>query len=175
MYMNTKTENKICEHCKTNFTISEEELSLYEKVGIELPTICFFCRIKLHFSFWAFGKFRKGKSDLSGESLITILPEKTRFPIYTLNEWYSDKWDPMVQGREYDPSKSFFEQMKGLQEKIARPHQNGSRNTKCDWSDDVWSSKNCYLSRSMVDCEDLFYSYRNISVKNSIDMNVCFS
>ncbi|MFA6353883.1 MAG: hypothetical protein WCW93_03040 [Candidatus Paceibacterota bacterium] len=174
--MNTKNQqqNRICEHCKQNFTITEEELSLYKKVEIELPTLCFFCRIKLHLSFWMFGKFRKGKSDLSGDSLITVLPANPRYPIYTLAEWYSDKWDAMEYGVDYDSSKSFFEQLKELQEKIPHPHQGGVKNTGCDWCDDVWNCKNSYLSRSMVDCEDLFYSYRNIGVKNSIDMTISF-
>ena len=148
---------------------------MYEKVGIELPTICFFCRVKQHLAFWPFGKFRKGKSDLSGESLITVLPEKSRYPIYILNEWHSDKWNAMDYGQEYNPDKSFFEQLQELQEKVPRPHQDGTKNTKCDWCDDVWSSKNCYLSRSLADCEDLFYSYRNLGVKNSIDVTVCFN
>jgi hypothetical protein len=175
MCMNIRNQqNKICEHCKQNFTISEEELSLYEKVGIELPTLCFFCRVKIHLSFWMFGKFRKGVSALSGDSLITVLPENSRYPIYTLAEWYSDQWDPMDFGMDYDSTKSFFEQLQNLQEKIPHPHQNGSKNTGCDWCDDVWNCKNSYLSRSMIDCEDLFYSYRNLRVKNSIDMTVCF-
>ena len=156
---------KICEHCGQNFTIGEDELSLYKKVGIELPTLCFFCRVKLHLSFWMFGKFRKGKSDLSGQNLITILPGKNRYPIYTLTEWHSDKWNALDYGIDYDPSISFFTQLQTLQEKIPHPHQNGSKNTGCDWCDDVWNSKNCYLSRSMEECEDLFYSYRNIKVK----------
>ena len=173
--MNTKTEeNKTCEHCQQNFTISEDELVLYKKVDIELPTICHFCKLKLHFSFWQFGKFRKGKSDLSGENLITILPQKTRYPIYTLHEWHSDKWDPMSFGQDYDSSRSFFEQLKELQEKVPHPHQSGIKNTGCDWCDDVWNCKNCYLARSMVNCEDLYYSYRNLNVKNSIDVAVCF-
>src|SRR3989344_6437708 len=114
MCMNTKNQkqNRICEHCKQNFIISEEELVLYKKVDIELPTLCNFCRIKLHLSFWMFGKFRKGKSDLSGESLITVLPEKNRYPIYTQTEWYSDKWDAMNFGIDYDSSRPFFEQLK---------------------------------------------------------------
>ena len=169
-----KGEIKICEHCKQNFTISEGELSLYEKVGIELPTLCFFCRVKLHLSFWMFGKFRKGKSDLSGESLITVLPEKNRYPIYTLHEWHSDKWDAMNYGMDYDEKKPFLQQLQELQEKVPHPHQNGANNTNCDWCDDVWNSKNCYLSRSMETCEDLLYSYRNLWVKNSIDVNICF-
>ncbi|KKP87096.1 MAG: hypothetical protein UR90_C0014G0003 [Parcubacteria group bacterium GW2011_GWC1_35_8] len=169
-----KPENKICEHCKQNFTISEGELSLYEKVGIELPVLCFFCRVKLHLSFWMFGKFRKGKSDLSGKSLITVLPEKTRYPIYTLHEWHSDKWDAMDYGIDYDEKEPFLKQLQELQEKVPHPHQNGANNTNCDWCDDVWNSKNCYLARSMETCEDLMYSYRNLWVKNSIDVVICF-
>ncbi|HTE48643.1 MAG TPA: hypothetical protein VK675_01925 [Candidatus Paceibacterota bacterium] len=173
--MNTANlKAKICEHCKENFSISEEELTLYKKVGIELPTLCFFCRIKLHLSFWMFGKFRKGKSDLSGESLITVLPQNCRYPIYTLREWHSDKWDAMKFAKDYDPERSFFDQFKELQEKVPKPHQNGTKNTGCDWCDDVWNSKNCHLSRSMIGCEDLFYSYRNLKVKNSIDVVICF-
>ncbi len=175
MFMNTKSlENRICEHCKQNFTISDEEFALYKKVEIELPVICFFCRIKNHLSFWMFGKFRKGKSDLSGENLITILPEKNRYPIYTFSEWNSDKWEALDYGMDYDSNRSFFAQLEELQEKIPHPHQDGSKNIGCDYCDDVWSSKNCYLSRSMKDCEDLYYSYRNLNVKNSIDMAICF-
>jgi hypothetical protein len=170
-----KTETKNCEHCKQNFTISDEELALYKKVEIELPTLCHFCRIKLHLSFWMFGKFRKGKSDLTGESLITVLPEKTRYPIYSLHEWHSDKWNAMDYGMDYDSTVPFLKQLQNLQEKVPHPHQNGANNTKCDWCDDVWNSKNCYLSRSMEECEDLLYSYRNLWVKNSIDVVVCFN
>ncbi|KKQ25896.1 MAG: hypothetical protein US41_C0040G0012 [Parcubacteria group bacterium GW2011_GWB1_37_13] len=111
-------ENRICEHCGQNFKITEEEFSLYKKVGTELPTLCFFCRIKLHLSFWMFGKFRKGKSDLSGVNLITVLPEKNRYPIYTLTEWHSDKWNAMKYGVDYDTNVSFLKQLQDLQEKI---------------------------------------------------------
>jgi hypothetical protein len=148
---------------------------MYGKVGIELPTLCFFCRVKLHLAFWPFGKFRKGKSDLSGENLITILPEKSRYPIYSLHEWHSDKWNALDYGVEYDPEVPFFTQLQNLQEKVPRPHQSGANNTKCYWCDDVWNSKNCYLSRSMEECEDLLYSYRNIKVRKSIDVSVCFN
>jgi len=175
MNQNQQQKNRQCEHCKSEFIISDGELSLYEKVGIELPAICHFCRIKLHLSFWMFGKFRKGRSDLSGESLITVLPEKNRYPIYTLTEWHSDKWDAMSYRQDYDEKRAFFEQLQELQEKVPHPHQDGIKNTNCNWCDDVWNSKNCYLSRSMEECEDLMYSYRNIKVKNSIDAVICFT
>lgn len=165
---------KICAHCKKEFFISEQELSLSEKNKLELSQTCFLCLLKQQFSFWMFGKFRKTKSDLSGENIITVLPE-SRYPIYTLKEWYSDDWDAMSYGVDYDPTRSFFEQLKNLQDRVPRPHQNGANNTNCDYCDDVWNSKNCYLARSMEECEDLLYSYRNIKIKNSIDMAVCYS
>ena len=169
-----QNQTKNCEHCKADFSISPDELSMYEKVGVELPTICFSCRVKHHFAFWSFGKFRKGVSALSGAPLITTLSEHTRYPIYTLKEWYTDAWDPLEYGRAYDPSRPFFDQLADLQAKVPRPHQTGTNNTACDWCDDVWNSKNCYLSRSMEECEDLSYVYRMFQCKNSIDCVMCF-
>lgn len=166
---------KVCEHCNKDFIITEIEVSMGNKIGLELSTICSSCLLKQQLSFWLFGKFRKGKSDLSGQSLITVLPENSRYPIYSLKEWYGDEWEALDYGVDYNPEESFFKQLQNLQEKIPHPHQNGTNNTNCDYSDDVWSSKNCYLARSMVDCEDLLYSYRNIKVKNSIDVGLCFS
>ncbi len=170
-----KEETKCCQNCKKDFTLSEMEISLALKIGLENSDLCSKCLLKQHLSFWLFGKFRKGKSDLSGENIITIFPENSRHPIYSLKEWYSDKWDAMDYGKDYNPNELFFDQLKNLQEKIPRPHQNGANNTNCDYCDDVWNSKDCYLARSMEECEDLLYSYRNLKVKNSIDMAICFT
>ena len=167
--------NRICEHCKQEFSISEIEISLSEKIGLELSTICSDCLLRQHLSFWQFGKFKKSKSDFSGESLITVLPETSRYPIYTSKEWYSDVWEGLDYGIDYDPNESFFKQLQNLQEKVPHPHQNGSNNTNCEYCDDVWNSKNCYLARSMEFCEDLLYSYRNMKVNNSIDAIICFT
>ncbi len=164
-------ETKICQNCKQEFTITPTELVQYNKIGLIVPDICTPCRWKHHMAFWPFGKFRAGKSDLSGEKMITILPDNARYPIYTSKEWYSDAWDPMDYGQDYDPSRPFFDQLKELQEKVPRPHQQGAQNTDCDWCDDAWESKNCYLSRSLVKCENLLYGYRAFGVKDSIDIS----
>lgn len=165
---------KKCLHCKADFEITTNEKDLYSKVDIAEPNICVTCRWKQHFAFWPFGKFRTGTSDLSGEKLITVLPNKARYPIYTSKEWWSDAWDPMEYGQDYDPSRSFFDQLKELQEKVPRPHQQGAQSVNCDWCDDTWESKNCYLSRSISKSENLLYAYRAINVKNSIDISHVF-
>jgi hypothetical protein len=126
-------------------------------------------------AFWPFGKFRVGQSDLSGKKLITILPDNARYPIYTSKEWWSDVWGATEYAQEYDPSRSFFEQWKELQEKVPRPHQQGAQNTDCDWCDDAWSSKNCYLSRSLKNAENIMYGYRAIDSKDSLDVSHVFN
>ena len=168
-------ESRICEHCKKDFIITDSEKSLSDKIGLELPRMCSICLLRQHLSFWYFGKFRKINSDFSGENIITVLPEINRYPIYSLKEWHSDKWEGLDYGMNYDPNEDFFIQLKKIQEKVPHPHQNGAGNTNCDYCDDVWNSKNCYLTRSMEDCEDLLYCYRNFKVKNSIDVAICFS
>src|SRR3989338_3228329 len=169
-----ESEIKTCIDCKNEFIINSGDLILYQKVGLEIPEQCFDCRLKQYFAFWVFGKFRKGVSDLSGESLITILPSNARYPIYKSHEWWSDAWDPMSFGQDYDPSKSFFDQLKELQEKVPRPHQMGENNTNCDWCDDAWESKNCYLSRAFVKCENLNYCFRIVESKDSFDLTLCY-
>ncbi len=173
--MNTKSQTKLCIDCKNEFIIDSGDLILYEKVGLKIPEQCFECRIKQYFAFWVFGKFRKGASDLSGENLITVLPNSPRYPIYKSHEWWGDAWDPMVYGANYDPSKPFFDQLKELQEKVPRPHQTGKNCTNCDWCDDAWDSKNCYLTRSFTKCENLSYGYRVVESKDSFDIVYAFN
>jgi hypothetical protein len=167
--------NKVCTSCNEKFEITDRELLMYEKVSLVIPSICVQCRWKHHMAFWPFGKFRTGKSDLSGERLITILPENARYPIYTSKEWWSDAWDPMNYGQDYDATRSFFDQLKELQEKVPRPHQQGAQNVDCDWCDDAWESKNCYLSRSTLRAENLLYGYRAIDIKDSADISHVFN
>ncbi|MEI8129941.1 MAG: hypothetical protein WCG55_00345 [bacterium] len=169
------TQEKTCEYCGNNFKLSSDELVMYGKVQVEFPTICITCRWAQQFAFWPFGKFRKGVSALSGQSLITMLPASVRYPIYTAKEWWSDAWDPMEFGQDYDSTRSFFDQLKEVQEKVPRPHQQGTNSTGCDWCDDIWDSKNCYLSRSCARAENVSYGYRGFDVKDSIDISHAFS
>ena len=167
-----QNDNVKCKNCTFSFEISPDEFGIYERLEMPLPKICAKCRWQIHLGFWVFGKFRKGKSDLSGESIITTLPEQTRFPVYSAKKWLSDTWEaPTI---EYDPNRPFFDQLRELQSKTPHPHQVGINNTNSDWCDDTWDCKNCYLARSQVECEELMYSYRNVRARNSSDLTYTY-
>ncbi|MFH1769318.1 MAG: hypothetical protein ABH833_01475 [Parcubacteria group bacterium] len=167
-------EIKTCAACNKEFIVSPDDKAMYESVGAIIPDNCPICNWKHLFAFWRFGKFRKGKSALSGKPLITMWPEDIESPIYTREEWASDKWDPLDYGVDYDSGRPFFEQFAELQKKMPITHQTGVGNTNSDWSDDVWWSKNCYLCRAILHSEDLRYCYRTFKSKFCVDLAYCF-
>ena len=166
--------DRLCTTCKNKFVIEPDDAAFYERADVPPPEQCPYCRWKHMLGFWIFGRFRIAKSALSGKTIITTFPESVQFPLYEHKEWVSDAWDPLSYGQEYDPNRPFFEQFAELQAKVPHPHSTGFNNYNCDWADDIWHSKNCYLSRSTVNSEDLIYSYRNLGCKNSVDLVFCF-
>ncbi len=167
-------ETKICVSCTSSFIIEDDDRALLTQLDVPVPDECKWCIWKHLLAFWIFGQFRKTKSALSGKTIITTFPESIKFPLYAHDEWVSDVWDPLAYGKDYDPNRFFFAQFADLQAKVPHPHQSGVQNTRCDWSDDVWSSKDCYLCRSLLNCENVSYGYRTVNCKNSIDAAYCF-
>ncbi len=151
-----------------------DDIPFYEKMDLPLPAMCPTCRFKYLLAFWTFGRFRIAKSALSGKTIITVLPESVPFPIYDRAEFVSDDWDPLTYGKDYDASRPFMDQLVELQSKVPHPHQCGVKNLNCDWTDDVWESKDVYLSRSGAWCESINYSYRMVSSKNCTDLTYCW-
>ena len=163
-----------CQSCKQNFTIEPDDFEFYQKIDLPSPTMCPVCRFKYLLAFWVFGRFRITKSALSGKTIITVIPESAPFPIYERSEFVSDAWDPLTYGRDYDSTRSFIEQLVELQSVVPHPHQCGIKNTNSEWADDVWESKDAYLTRSALYLDSVSYGYRVINCKNCIDITYSF-
>jgi hypothetical protein len=169
------TETRNCKTCSKEFSLAPEDIVMYERASVPATTQCVDCSLSGLAAFWLLGRFRVGKSSLSGKQLITILPETVQFPIYTHEEFVSDAWDPLAYGKDYDPNRSFFDQLAELQARVPHPHRTGIKNIDCEWTDDWWESKNCYLSRSGYQTENLSYAYRVAFSKDSVDLTYAFN
>ncbi len=163
-----------CQNCKKDFIIEPDDFAFYEKMDLPMPIMCPECRMKYLLAFWVFGRFRIAKSALSGKTIITVIPESAPFPIYERSEFVSDAWDPLTYGKDYNASRPFIEQLVELQSKVPHPHQCGVKNLNCDWTDDVWESKDAYLTRSAANVESIIYGYRIVNCKNSVDITYSF-
>lgn len=83
--------------------------------------------------------------------------------------WHKDEWiehaDPPGEGVDF--SRSVFEQMWEFFQKSPIPHTTGANNENCEYTDDAWFGKNCYLTHSFSGAEDLSYCYRMLKSRDS--------
>lgn len=63
----------------------------------------------------------------------------------TQEEWFSDTWDAMDYGKEYDFSKSFFTQLFELDKEVPIYALNETAMVRSDYCGNASSLKDCYL------------------------------
>jgi hypothetical protein len=172
-------EQKICKQCQKEFTVEDEDLEFYKKISpifdgekfeIPSPTLCPQCRHMRRLSFRNDFNIYKSKSKLSQKNILSIYSPDKEFSVYANDEWWSDKWDPISYGQDYNFSRSFFEQFAELHKKVPRLNlyiDNLCEN--CNFSNQISRSKDCYLVSSVVDAEKCMYCFRTIRTSNTLD------
>ncbi|MDD5770579.1 MAG: hypothetical protein PHE25_06415 [Candidatus Gracilibacteria bacterium] len=162
MFQNEKIiEIKTCKQCNSSFEITDRDLEFYEKVSpifggkkylISPPTLCPDCRQQRRLCFINVGNLYK-----SGNIVSPYSPDKL-YNVVSQKNWFSLKIDGKDFGIDFDFNKSFFTQFNELQ-KIAPRWDRISENCEnCEWSLNIANSKNCYLVKSSIGCENCYYS-----------------
>ena len=72
---------------------------------------------------------------------------RSSFPVYCLDCWWSDKWDPFSYGRDFDFSRPFFDQWVEFQNTVPHFSLAVLRQTmeNSDYCNHAGYLKNCYL------------------------------
>src|SRR3989344_6952820 len=165
-----KSEVKNCKNDKKDFTIEPEDFSFYEKIKVPPPTFCPECRLVRRLV-WRNERFLYKRScDLCHKKIISMYDVDTIFPVYCPKCWHSDDWNPLNHGQDYDFTKPFFEQFRELFFKVPRQalwQYNNCINS--EYANFIQSVKNVYLSYSIIDSEDVYYSSNIDNSKNAID------
>ncbi len=167
------SETRQCQSCKSAFTIEPGDFTFYEKIKVPPPTFCPPCRFQRRISFANERQLYKRTCDLCGTSMIAMYPAKTPFPVYCLNCYRGDKWDPFAYGKPYDFSKPFFEQYRELKLRVPRASivQQGEA-LGSEYCNRASYNKNCYLIVRANYNEDCRYSY---NISESRDCTDCFN
>ena len=165
------SETKTCQNCKNQFTIEPEDFEFYEKIKVPAPTWCPDCRMKRRMVWRNEISLYKRPCDSCGKSIISIYNSDASCIVYCQDCWWSDKWDPMVSGREFNFNKTFFEQFVWLLQKI--PAMNlfyGGNKVNSDFCNYASNVKNCYLFIAGKDGENLLYTNRVSFSKDTADI-----
>lgn len=169
-------ENKNCQNCKNQFTIEPEDFDFYKKIDVPPPTWCPECRMQRRMSFRNERSLYKRACTKCSKAIIAIYPSETTFPVYCYQCWWSDEWDPLDFGIEFNDSRSFFDQVKELKLKVPRLQTANaveSRLINSDYNNSAIDLKNCYLTFASIQNEDCMYANYIRESRACVDMLNC--
>ena len=168
-----------CINCQSDFEITKEDRDFYDnaspiiagkKYNLPAPTHCPDCRQQRRLAQSNEFNLYKDSCDLCGKFTLTFYPPHLNQKIYCRECWHKDEWDPTEFGQDYDPNRSFIEQVNEVRHNT--PAQALSITGKMENSEYVHltgDSKNCYLIMHADFDEDCYYGYGIKRCKNCVD------
>ncbi|MFA7681479.1 MAG: hypothetical protein WCX61_00445 [Candidatus Peribacteraceae bacterium] len=157
---------KDCANCGSKFEITDDDLQYYEKISpiisertyqILPPTYCPQCRQQRRYAIRNERNLYKRKCDFCKKDILSMYSADKPFPVYCPECWWSDKWHATHSARDFDFSKSFFEQFVELQKEVPRISLYLVNSENCNYCNFVGDCKRCYLSFGSVYSEDCLY------------------
>ena len=171
-----QSETKNCQNCKKDFIIDPEDFKFYEKIKVPPPTFCPECRLVRRLAWRNERSLFYAECDFCKKKIFSAYPAERSFPVFCHDCWFSDVWDPLSYGKNYNFSKPFFVQYKELFDTVPRLNlfQINSKNSQ--YANIIRDCKNVYLSYSVVDSEEVYFSKnidRSRQIYDSLAINDC--
>src|SRR3989339_388344 len=173
---------KICKSCNQTFEITcpndldgraDSDLKFYEEIGVPSPNLCPDDRAKRRMAFANQRNLYLRKCDGTSKTIISNFSSDKKFPVYAVDFFFSNDWDQLKTGRDYDFSRPFFDQFNDLMQvapKIAL-QRSPSFDQNSDYTNYAGKNKNCYLIFDSDKNEDCYHSY---SINSCISTMDCF-
>ncbi len=186
-------EIKNCKKCFIKFEITDKDLEFYNKISpkiwwekfqIPTPKLCPECREQRRLIWRNERKLYKRKCDGTGKEIVSIYSPDKKYKVYEQDFWWSDKWDSLDYGKEFDFEKGFFKNFSLLFEEVPRlwlfninplnsPYCHNTDNNKncylCFWMSHSQNSYYAGISTRLTDCMDVFVSWMSSNLYNAID------
>jgi len=167
-----------CKQCNSAFPVTDAELKFLDRISpvfngkkypIPAPTLCPQCRYQRRLLWRAELHLFKRKSDFSGKPILSHFPPTAPCKAYTPQEWWSDEWDPLSYGRDFDFSRPFFDQFTELIRSVPLLSLTVFDAENCDYVNCASWNKNCYLIAAANYDEDCYYGNFVNNCKSCVD------
>ena len=167
-----------CSQCSASFEITDSEIQFIEKISPQfrgthyafpLPRHCPVCREQHRMAHrnerWLYHR----KCDKTGKQIIALYAPQEPYEVYDQQAWWSDEFDPLSYGRDFDFSRPFFEQYKELELAVPKIAIINAKSENCTYTNYSGENRNCYLVTGGLGSEDCYYSYRIFYSKDICD------
>lgn len=168
-----ETETKQCQNCKADFKIESDDFSFYTKMGLPVPGFCPQCRFQRRLAHRNDRSLYRRECDLCKKKIISIYHiDSVIKKVYCPECWWSDNWDTLENGVDYDFNKDFFTQY--FQFKRSIPHQSvyQSKFVDSEYCNFGTEYRNCYLVFGGYKNENVSYSTFIGDTRESIDITL---
>ena len=170
--MQYKPTTKQCQNCKKEFVIEPDDFSFYEKMKVPPPTFCPECRLVRKMTRRNERTLYKGKCINCSKNIFSMYYSPSIFQVYCNDCWWSDDFNAIDYGQDYDFSQPFFKQFFELSSKVPRVSLFQKGNINSEYTNHADHNKNSYLSYNNGLIEDSMYSKWGIKSRQIFD---CYS
>ncbi len=149
--------SKVCRKSGAKFSVSEDDLRFYERISpafegkiflLPPPTLCPELRAMRRMAWRNSNHLYRRTCDKTGASIVSGFPPDAPYTVYGIKTWWGDDWDSLASGREFDFSRTFFEQFKELLLRSPRPALMNRDPDNSDYCNYAGQNKNCYMANN---------------------------
>lgn len=162
----------ICQNCKEGFILNQDDINLLLKLEVPSPTFCPSCSHQRRFAWRNTHSLYNRPDSVTGDNLISIYHKDTKMNVVDQKYWWSDAWDPMDYGRDFDFSKDFFSQWRDLRDQIPFQALSNSKAINSDYCNVAEESYDSYLCSASWRIERTMYSDSLVETKDCIDLYI---
>lgn len=159
-----------CKNCSKTFKVSEEDQKFYDNLNLPIPTHCPDCRTQRRMATRNEKHMYENKCVSCQKDIVSLYSPDKNLKIFCHDCWWSDKWDAVKEGIDYNNKKSFFDQFRELQQEVPRANvmKAGGNIENSDYCSYIGDAKNCYLVSGSIHVEDCYYG-NPYYCKNCVD------
>ncbi len=158
-----------CTQCKSQFQITDQDRAFYRKIDVPEPKLCPDCRKQRRLTWRNEYNFYSRKCDLCGKATVSLFSQDKPYKVYCYDCWWSEKYNPIQYGREFDFSRPFFEQFRELQLAVPRLALFNSQQQNAEYLNHARNNKNCHMVYICFNSENILYTRKSILSKDIVD------
>ncbi|MBU0648292.1 hypothetical protein KJ855_03885, partial [Patescibacteria group bacterium] len=165
----TMPHERECGVCHEKWLIEKDDIEFFKKFMVPVPVVCPHCSLVNKLIYRNERSLYKRKCDATGKDILSVISPDKPYKVYDKDVWWSDQFEALECGRDYDPGRSFFEQFNDLLLEVPYLSLMVTNNTNCDYINHANDCKNCYLVALSVKNEDCYYGKNVMSCQNCVD------
>ena len=158
-----------CKQCNIGFEITNSHQEFYNRIDVPAPTLCPDCRQQRRLSFRNERNLYRISCDCCKRTIISIYSPDKKLTVYCNDCWWSDKWDPHSYGKDFDFSRTFFEQFNDLKANIPNFALLNINSENSEYTHLETDDKNCYMNFGGHYNEDCYYNLHALKCQDCVD------